>query len=143
MEAVLIDRDSAARRKLQGYLSAQGLRVAGEANDLASGLHMVRSLRQGLLILELPANPAEALETVRRLRSEQPGLGIIVNAKEVSPDLILRSMRAGAHEFLARPLDMGELSEAMERLSNAMTVTQAANAPSMGGKIFTLFSAKG
>jgi pilus assembly protein CpaE len=68
-------------------------------------------------------------------------LGIIVNAKEVSPDLILRSMRAGAHEFLTRPLDMGELSEAMERLASAMT--PSASAPSMGGKIFTLFSAKG
>jgi hypothetical protein len=57
MEAVLIDRDSAARRKVQGYLTAQGMRVAGEANDLASRLHMIRSLRQGILLLELPANP--------------------------------------------------------------------------------------
>ncbi len=141
LEAVLIDSDARSRDAMSSYLASQGIRVAGAAGSLAEGLHLARSIRQGILLLELPANPSEELEAVRRLRAELPHLGLVVSSTEVSPQLILRSMRAGAHEFLPRPVDLREFGETLGRLAGSLTPTAGYSAA--GGRIFTLFSAKG
>jgi len=141
VEAVVIDSDLQGRNVVKNYLTAQGIQIAAVADDMASGLHLVRGIRHGILIMELPASPAETLEAVRRLRNDQPQLGIILTAAEVSPDLILRSMRAGAQEFLPRPLDIRELGEAVNRLAGLLAVSPGAN--HNGGRIIAVFSCKG
>jgi Mrp family chromosome partitioning ATPase len=142
LEAVLIDRDAAARRNIQNYLNAQGnprrwrsresrprdciwFAVSGKASSFSSS----------------PANPTEALEAVRRLRADMPQLGIVVSAREVSPELILRSMPCGRSRIpgaSSRHPRAGRGHGAPGECRGPW-----ANANSANGKIITLFSAKG
>lgn len=141
MEAVLIDSDAQVRNTVKSYLTAQGVRVTGQASDLASGLQLVRGLRQGLLLLELPADSAETLEAVRRIRADAPNLGIVLTSSDLSPQLILRSMRVGAQEFLSRPIDVGELGEAVHRLADLSS--PAGPEGRSRGQIVSVFACKG
>lgn len=142
LSVVLIDRDNLARSTMKNYFSQQGVRVAGEAESLASGLSVIRGLRPNVVVLELGQFPDETLDTVRKLRNDHPNLGVIVTAADASPQLILRSMRAGAQEYLTRPIDTRELGEAVKRIGNLIS---HATRPKVvtSGKLVAVFANKG
>jgi pilus assembly protein CpaE len=139
---VIIDRDGVSRTSIKNHLASLGCKVVGEAESLAQGLSLVSSRRPDILILELPSHPEQTLDSVRSLRSENPRMGVILTAKDSSPQVILRAMRAGAQEYLTRPVDNREVTEAVRRLTEMGRQTDAARQPS-AGKIVTVFSSKG
>jgi pilus assembly protein CpaE len=126
---------------MKGYLTSLGVKVAGEADNLAAGLGLVNGLHPEILILELPMHADAALETVHALKIEHPSMGVIITAQDASPQLILRCMRSGAQEFLTRPADNRELGEAVRRLSGLAR----RNAPGRrrAGRTIAVFSSKG
>jgi pilus assembly protein CpaE len=121
LRLVVIDSDAATRTRVKRWVGAKGVRVVGEAEDSKAGLRLARGLQPDVVLMELPAQATSVMEFVRQIRSEFPSTGIILSANEASPDLILSSMRAGAQEFVARPIDEAELDKAIDhikRLSN-------------------------
>ena len=104
LRLVVIDSDAAVSASVKQWANGKGVRVVGEAEDIAAGLRLTRSLQPDLVLLELPFQATPAMEFVRRIRSEFPGTGIIVSATEASPQLVLSCIRAGAHEFVPRPI---------------------------------------
>lgn len=81
-----------------------------------------------------------AMFAVERLRTSHPLATIFFIADETSPDLILRSMRAGANEFFAWPPSRSALDEALQRAAS-----RRAQAPSerSESRIVAFFGAKG
>src|SRR6266550_5758423 len=68
-------------------------------------------------------NTADAMGTIERLRAGAPGSAIFMIAGEASPDLILQSMRAGANEFFAWPLQETPFGEAIVRVASRVQST--------------------
>ena len=116
LRLVVIDSDAAARTRVKRWLTAKGVRVVGEAEDSKAGLRLARGLQPDVVLMELPAQATSVMEFVRQIRTEFPSTGIILSAHEASPDLILSSMRAGAQEFVARPIDEAELEKAIDHI---------------------------
>jgi pilus assembly protein CpaE len=141
VSVVIIDRDGVSRTSIRNHLSAMGCTVAGEADSLAQGLSLVSSRRPDILILELPSHPEQTLDSVRSLRSENPRMGVILTAKDSSPQVILRAMRSGAQEYLTRPVDNREVAEAVRRLTELGRQSDVTRGTS--GRIVTVFSSKG
>jgi len=73
-------------------------------------------------------DPADAMATVERLRAAAPAATIFMIAAEASPDLILKSMRAGANEFFAWPPPDGAFHEAIGRTAARAQASPAARA---------------
>jgi len=138
---VVVDREMASRSSIKGTLTQMGVRVVGETEAMGSGLSLVSGLRPHILIMELAGNPDQALQAVSKIKNEAPEMGVILTARDSSPQLILRCMRAGAQEFLARPIDPRELAEAVKRL--ALMIQRAQTPKKQNGKIITVFSNKG
>jgi pilus assembly protein CpaE len=141
LSVVLIDRDKTQRGSIKSSLGQIGHRVVGEAENLASGLSLVHGLQPDILILDLPPNPDAVLETLKGLRGEIPEMGIIATAHDSSTSLVLKTIRAGAQEFLTRPVEHRELVEAVKRLSSM--VRRTVGPKKKAGKIVTVFSSKG
>lgn len=139
---LIIDRDTLSRAAIKNFCTQQGIRVAGETEGLASGLSMIKGLRPDIAVLELPSRPDETLDAVRALKAEYPQMGIILTANDKSPQLILNSMRAGAQEYLTRPLDTKELGEAIKRLA-AQAKRSTKTKADRSGRIVSVFSNKG
>jgi pilus assembly protein CpaE len=72
---------------------------------------------------------------------ECPQTSIISAAQDASPDLILKSLRAGAREFLRIPISADELRTVLDRVSEFCT-TQV-EAPKKKGRMVAVFSSKG
>jgi pilus assembly protein CpaE len=141
LSVVLIERDALCRTTVKSQISQLGMKVVGEAENLVTGLSLIKGLHPDLVILELPSHPEQTLQAVRALKHEHPNAGIIITANDASPQIILRCMRAGAQEFLTRPLDPRELVEAVQRMSGM--VKRGSEGRKKTGKIITVFSGKG
>jgi pilus assembly protein CpaE len=137
---VVIDRDTNSRESIKTSLTQMGIRVSGESENLASAIGLIKGLCPDILVLDLPSRPEPTLELIHRLKNDLPEMGIILTSADSSPDLILRSMRVGAQEFLARPVNIPEMAEAVRRLSGRVQTSHTERTP---GKIITVFSNKG
>jgi len=137
--AVVIDSDDGSRNSLITQLrSMPGVTVEADAPDLALGMKLARQVRPMLLVLE--AKPLdEALAAAERFHLEFPATTIFITSSDTVPNTILRSMRAGAKEFLSRPIANAELTAALDKLM------KIADRSGGGGrnKLITVFSNKG
>jgi pilus assembly protein CpaE len=65
----------------------------------------------------LDTNSDKALDLITTLAKSAPNCAILVTSSSTDGNLILRTMRAGAKEFLTQPLKAEDLSTALQRVS--------------------------
>jgi pilus assembly protein CpaE len=93
-----------------------------------------------VVLVDLDSNPDHALNLVETISVQ--GLTIpMIYSEQADPDLLLRSMRAGAREFLTLPLDTGVMAEALVRASAIRKTVQPPNKED--GRLLVFLSAKG
>jgi pilus assembly protein CpaE len=141
LRLIVIDSDKNARGYLKGYLGEKGIRVIGEAEDIKTGHRLVRGLQPDVVLVELPESASETVEFVKRVREELPGTGVIVAKHQPSPQVILGCIRAGAQEFVGRPLDAPDIERALDHVRRLMERTTANG--NRRGTVLSVFSSKG
>lgn len=67
--------------------------------------------------IALDGNPDRALELVAELAKSAPDCSILVTSSSTDGNLILRTMRAGAKEFLTQPLKPEDVAAALQRVA--------------------------
>ncbi|HEU4929099.1 MAG TPA: response regulator [Candidatus Krumholzibacteria bacterium] len=140
LRLIVIDSDPAARSYIKRWLGGKGVRVVGESDEANAGLRLARGLQPDIVLLELSSKAAPAMELIKRIHLELPSTSIILSAHDASPQLILSCIRAGAQEFVARPIDGAELDKAIEHVRHLSGVTLANKSR---GKVISVLSSKG
>jgi len=69
-------------------------------------------------LVALDQDPEKALQLVARLNSDSPECSILVVSTSTDGSIILKAMRAGAKEFLTRPVRIEDLLDALTRISD-------------------------
>ncbi len=70
-------------------------------------------------VISLDTNPDKAIALLERLRSDAPECAMLAVSSSGDGQLILRSMRAGAKEFLTMPTSLEDLMAALARISES------------------------
>lgn len=99
-------------------------------------------LRPSAVIINLDHLGEPGLKLVQRLVSDFAGTAIICSSRDSSPDLILRSMRAGARDFIRLPIKDDELATVIAR-TNEFALEHASAEPAKRGRAIAVFSSKG
>lgn len=129
-------------KEIRGALAAEGrARLLAGGDDAEQVSEQIVNLRPNAAIITLGLNPEAALKLIEKLSVECPTTAIISAAKDSSPDLILRSMRAGAREFLRLPVSRDELKTVLDRTAEFCSVQT--DAPKKKGRMIAVFSSKG
>jgi pilus assembly protein CpaE len=89
----------------------------------------------------LDSDPDKALELIDSLAKSAPSCDILVTSSSTDGTLILRTMRAGAKEFLTQPLKTEDLAAALQRVARQRAGTSG-NTP-RGCTIITVTGATG
>src|SRR5688500_4070113 len=126
------------RRALTAESRVQLLAGGNDADQLYE--EIVR-LKPMAAIIALGPNADTAVRFIERLNAECPNTALISAAEDASPDLILRSLRAGAREFLRIPISADELRTVLDRISDF--TTKQVEAPKKKGRMVAVFSSKG
>lgn len=129
-------------KELRGALAARQdarLLVAGDDTEQVSP--EIARLKPDAVVVTLGGSPEAGLRFVERVASECPRTAIICASRDASPDLILRSLRAGARDFLRLPVNNDEFRTVLERTREFCS--SQAEAPKRRGRSICVFSSKG
>jgi pilus assembly protein CpaE len=139
---VIVDSDEDARRYIREALKAiEPVRVEAEAADLGRVHDLVAQHKPDIVILDLFPSPDHALKLAERLSHSFPQIMLIVTSQDSDPETIRRAMRAGAREFLSKPVQRDELITAVRALLRILT--RKTMSEGGGGKIISVFGPKG
>jgi pilus assembly protein CpaE len=129
-------------RELRGALSTQeGARLLVGGDDSEQIFPEIERLRPSAVVVALGPQPDAELRFVERVARECPQSSVICASRDASPDLILRSMRAGAREFLRLPIRPDEFATVYQRTAEFCAVQP--EAPKKRGRVISVFSSKG
>ena len=114
MYRLLIVDDPESCAALQSRIDWQsyGFRVVATANSHAEGISLALDLHPHLMLLGIK----RGCELAEQLRAAGVRAACAVRSDQREPEHIIRAMRAGARDFLTKPLDENELRAFLERV---------------------------
>ncbi|MBI5269875.1 MAG: sigma-54-dependent Fis family transcriptional regulator [Burkholderiales bacterium] len=112
---LIIDDEATLARNLALYLERQGweARVAGSAEE---GLAQFNAFRPDVVLLDHNLPGMSGLEALQRLRALDPTVCVVMMTGHGGIDLAVQAMKAGAADYLTKPLGLAELKLLLERL---------------------------
>ncbi|MFN8647154.1 MAG: response regulator [Gemmatimonadales bacterium] len=116
--ALIIEDDPDQRRLLERMLGASGWRVEA-APDGEAGLALAAERRPDVIVLDVMMPRLNGYQTCRRLKAEPVTAAIpvvIVTTKDQPADEFW-AREVGADAFLAKPVDVRQLTELLDRLT--------------------------
>ncbi len=139
---VVLSTDLENFNEIRAALSADSrLQLLSGGNDAEQLHEEVVRLKPAAAIISLGANSDQAIQLIERLKAECPETAIISAAQETSAELILRSLRAGAREFLRLPIRTDEFKTVFDRIIE-FCAGQVSAAKKIG-RMTAVFSCKG
>ena len=96
--------------------------VFGSAEDLLEGLTLQRP---NLILLDIWLPGMDGLAALRHLKAQYPDLPIIIMSGHAGIDIAVSAMKAGAADFLEKPLNLDQLLEKIARHLPASEVAKA------------------
>lgn len=107
------------RQWLRSLLTGWGWRVAGEAGDGEAAVRMAAELGPDLVILDLHLLGLDGFAILERLRREAPRAAVIVCSAAGRRENVVRALKLGASDFLAKPVAEERLFAAVARVLGA------------------------
>ncbi|MDQ3817037.1 MAG: AAA family ATPase [Acidobacteriota bacterium] len=130
-------------KEIRGALGTDSrARLLAGGDDVEQVYPEIINLRPSAVIITIAdSNSEQAVRVIEKLSAESPQTAIISAARNASPDLILRSMRSGAREFLRLPVIAEEFKTVLDRTAEFCAGQKAA--PKKKGRMIAVFSSKG
>ena len=129
--------------------------VVGLASTGEQAIEMVADLNVHIVLMDINMPGMDGVTATTRITSRHPNSAVIMMSVQNEPDLLRRSMMAGAREFLAKPFSLDELIESIRHVNQlaqqsrrVVTETVIVHGGSMPAKnrkarIVSVFSLKG
>jgi DNA-binding NtrC family response regulator len=115
-ESVLvIDDDESSAQQTEAVLRKEGL-DATICIGLGSALATLPDLVPDLILATLDMADAPGLKVMQLLKEQQPDVPVIACTARPTVDGAVLALRAGAREYLARPIDPARLHHALNRI---------------------------
>lgn len=111
---LLVEDDPSTRDSLALLLKKDGARVE-EAKDCAEAGEKLKTNSFDLVLTDLELGDMSGLSVCDMARQVQPGLPVIVMTGHGSLSVAIDAIRAGAYDFLTRPIDATLLDVAVRR----------------------------
>jgi pilus assembly protein CpaE len=146
LRTIIVGGDAESSAQLKGLLAGtSAVVITGEFRRLSQALHEGPARRPDLVVVELGPDEGHGpdgppAKVVEALVGAFPDAAVFATGPSVSADFVIRVIRAGAVEFLRRPVQRDDLSAALEKLLRLRRSNQPA---SRSGRITSVFSTKG
>ncbi len=113
-EIAIIDRNRESVRKLEAQLRGRGYRVESYGDETVA-LERIGERPPDLVISELALKEHTGPEIIRELRRIAPALPVIIITGHSNTQNAIDSMREGAYDYFAKPLDTEKTLLAIEK----------------------------
>lgn len=110
MATVLIVDDSKTSRKILGdVIRNMGLEVIGEAVNGEDGFIKYKELRPDIVTMDITMPVMSGLESLLLIKHEDENAKVVMITAAGQKNNLMAAVKAGAEEFLTKPLDEAEI----------------------------------
>lgn len=123
--AVLIVEDEATLAKnIANFLSGCGfdVRAVGSAE---SAMRELESFRPDVVLLDFNLPGMDGLKAIALLRESDPRVRVVMMTGHASVELAVEAMKAGAYDFVTKPVSLAKLKLMLERLAGEERQSEA------------------
>jgi two-component system response regulator HydG len=111
---LLVEDEPNARRGLKALLEQEGFEVVAAA-DGQEALELLTTSVPDVIVTDLKMPRVDGLELLRRARAAHEDLPVVVVTAFGAVDSAISAMRAGAEDYLEKPVQLEELVVVLER----------------------------
>ena len=111
---LVVDDDRAHLTMLTAMLESWGHEV-DTARDGSEAVEKVRERPYDVVLTDVRMAEVDGIEALRRIRSFNPFLPVLIMTAYSSVDTAVGALKAGAFDYLHKPLDFDELRKGLER----------------------------
>ena len=142
ISCLIIETDQEAIRQIDILGKRLGaIEVRWKTHSVKTGIDIIRMHLPEMVIIGLGPTPEPAIESISTMAKDFPFLYLVALSDRTDSDLILRTIRAGAHDYLCKPVKEIDLRAAAEKASKLKATRKETGG--RGGKILSVFSNKG
>lgn len=140
---VVIDSDPDSINQIVRYINNLGnhTEVDGVATTFENGFELIHKKKPKVVIIEVGADVDLSISRIQSILKRFPDVSVFATSGDRSADTILKVMRAGADEYLLRPVSETDLDSALQK-HGRLWITKPVPEQEVG-TVFTLFSPKG
>ena len=147
LSALIIDRDPESLEIVAGYLKEMDIDQILKASDLKSGDSMLSRYRPTValfVIVEMKlSDKGNILAFVESVKKKYPNTAVFITCDQKDSDLILDAMRAGADDYLLKPINKKELARAIEKVTMQVIVRRSVpETAAAEGKVIAVLGSK-
>ncbi len=129
---LIVDDEAGHRQMLRAYLEDEGFRVS-EAADGFRALAALRDRSFDLLLLDLKMPGMDGLEVLRQAKAHAPATPVVMMTAYGTIESAVEALQSGARDYVAKPLDMEELTLKIRRALQGQGRERPSPAPRMEG----------
>jgi DNA-binding NtrC family response regulator len=111
---LIIDDERPILLTLESLLSRHGYQV-DTAATASAGLRLLKSKPPALVLLDLQLPDAEGLHMLDQIKTDQPGMQVIILTAHDSLSNAIESIKRGAYHFISKPYAAEELLSLVEK----------------------------
>jgi DNA-binding NtrC family response regulator len=112
---LLVDDEAAQRAMIRGFLHKQGWRVS----DVGSGAEALQAVRHetfDLVITDYKMPGMSGFDVLQGIKQINPAIPVVILTAYGTVDSAVEAMKAGAYDYLAKPIDLDELLHLIDRV---------------------------
>lgn len=137
LRIAVIDPDEPARAAVRRALvGMNSIAIVGEYSEVSPGLLASSAQSANVVIIAV----SDDVTPIERFARASPNTAILAMGPVTSAEFVIKSIRAGAVEFLTRPVQRGDLAAALEKLLRARLGIAP---PRRSARVTSIFSTKG
>ncbi len=120
LRLVICDPAEDSRETLKGLvLGIENVCLEAECSRYEFFPDVVQQTAPDALIINIDSNIDASVDLISKIKQADSKVGIVVVSGSTEGQVILRTMRAGAREFVNSPIEIQELVAALERVSDS------------------------
>ena len=129
---LLVDDHPVVRDGYRRMLEAEpDIRVVAEADNGETGCAHYKTYAPDVVILDLNMPGIGGLETVRRIKAQDPEARILMFSMHDTETMVRRALEAGAMGYLTKKSDMGQMERAVRQVARGERFIEAEQAVGM------------
>ena len=111
---LIVDDDASHRQMIQVVLSAEGYEIH-EAEDGETAISNVTNRFYDLILMDIRMTGISGIDALKEIKNLSPGIPVVIMTAYASVDTAVDALKAGAYDYITKPLDIDELKLLVEK----------------------------
>lgn len=119
INTVIIDAEKVSTELMVEYLkNVENINILQTFDDIKTAYDFILETAPNLIIVDISNDTNKLLESIQKIQAVLKGTKIVVTSYNITSGLVVKALRAGAREYLLKPLIQNDFIEAINKIKD-------------------------